>query len=70
MLLRAMEEWPVDLSRSFMIGDKDSDMEAAEAADIPVKRLFLGGDIEAAILKLPLPSSARARLVPLTLQLL
>ena len=55
MLLRAMEEWPIDLSRSFMIGDKDSDMEAAEAADIPVKRLFLGGDIEAAISEIAPP---------------
>lgn len=55
MLLRAMEEWPIDLSRSFMIGDKNSDMGAADAAGVPVKRLFLGGDIEAAMAEIAPP---------------
>lgn len=50
MLLQAMREWPVDLGRSFMIGDKDSDLAAAEAAGVPTRRLFReGGDIELAI---------------------
>jgi D-glycero-D-manno-heptose 1,7-bisphosphate phosphatase len=49
MMLQAMNEWPVDLSRSFMIGDKDTDMQAAEAAGIPARRLFLGGSIESAM---------------------
>lgn len=49
MMLQAMNEWPVDLSRSFMIGDKDTDMQAAEAAGIPARRLFLSGNIETAI---------------------
>ena len=49
MLLRAMEEWPVDLARSFMIGDKETDMQAADAAGVPNKRLFIEGDVEAAM---------------------
>ncbi len=49
MMLQAMNEWPVDLSRSFMIGDKETDMQAAEAAGIPARRLFLGGSIESAM---------------------
>lgn len=49
MMLQAMDEWPVDLSRSFMIGDKETDMQAAEAAGIPGRRLFLGGNIELAM---------------------
>ena len=39
MLLQAMREWPVDRSRSFMIGDKDIDVEAAERAGIRGFRL-------------------------------
>ena len=57
MLLRAMEEWPVDLSRSFMIGDKQTDMQAAEAAGVPASRLFLQGDIEAAMAEIAPPIS-------------
>ena len=34
MLLRAMEEWSIDPGASFLIGDKDSDMEAARRAGI------------------------------------
>ena len=49
MLLRAMEERPIDLSRSFMIGDKETDMQAADAAGVPNKRLFIEGDVEAAM---------------------
>ena len=48
MLLRAMEEWPVDLSRSFMIGDKQSDIQAGDAAGVPTLKLFLEGDIRGA----------------------
>ena len=56
MLLQAMKEWPVDLSRSFMIGDKETDMAAAEAAGVPTRRLFHeGGDIEAAIREIAPP---------------
>jgi len=35
MLLRAMREWDVERTGSFMIGDKASDMEAAARAGIP-----------------------------------
>jgi D-glycero-D-manno-heptose 1,7-bisphosphate phosphatase len=35
MLLRAMREWPIRREGSFMIGDKQSDVDAAERAGIP-----------------------------------
>ncbi|MDP3747964.1 MAG: HAD family hydrolase [Phenylobacterium sp.] len=34
MILRALREWPVDVGRSIMVGDKDADMEAARRAGI------------------------------------
>ena len=34
MLEQAAREWPVDLGRSFLIGDKDADMAAAAAFKI------------------------------------
>lgn len=34
MLEQAAREWPIDLARSFMIGDKDDDMAAAAAFGI------------------------------------
>lgn len=34
LLLQAIAEWPVELGRSFMVGDKDTDMEAAAAAGV------------------------------------
>lgn len=34
MLLRAMAEWPINAAASFLIGDKDSDVEAARQAGI------------------------------------
>ncbi|MEL0114126.1 MAG: HAD-IIIA family hydrolase, partial [Rickettsiales bacterium] len=49
MLLRAMQEWPVDLSWSFMIGDKDTDIQAGIAAEVPKQRLFLDGNIAQAL---------------------
>lgn len=48
MLRRAMAEWPVDPGRSFLIGDKDSDVEAARGAGIP-GHLYDGGDLDAAV---------------------
>lgn len=48
MLLRAMEEWPCEPGKSFLIGDKDRDLEAARRAGIP-GNLFQGGNLLAFI---------------------
>lgn len=42
MLLQAASEHDIDLSRSLMVGDKQSDMQAAKAAGIPI-RIFIPG---------------------------
>jgi D-glycero-D-manno-heptose 1,7-bisphosphate phosphatase len=46
MLLRAMADLALDPARSFMIGDKASDLEAARRAGVK-GALFSGGDLDA-----------------------
>ncbi len=48
MLLRAMREWPVDRARSFLIGDQESDIEAARRAGLS-GILYTGGDLRVSI---------------------
>lgn len=44
MLLDLIDKWPVELSGSFLIGDKDSDLRAAKAVGIN-GYLFEGGNL-------------------------
>lgn len=44
MVLQAIAEWEPDVARSFMLGDKDSDVAAAEAAGVR-GILYTGGDL-------------------------
>jgi D,D-heptose 1,7-bisphosphate phosphatase len=44
MLLDLMEKWPVDASRSVLIGDQSTDIEAASAAGLKGLR-FMGDDL-------------------------
>jgi D,D-heptose 1,7-bisphosphate phosphatase len=58
MLLRAMQHLRIDRSRSFLIGDRTSDIEAAVAANLAFSHLYEGGDMTAIVTKL---MGARAR---------
>ena len=60
MLLRAKEAWPIDWSRSFLIGDRDSDMAAAAAAGV-AGHPFQGGDLLAFLLSSVLTRSTPTR---------
>jgi D,D-heptose 1,7-bisphosphate phosphatase len=59
MILDLLSNWPVDQSRSFLIGDKLSDLEAAKAAGI-AGHLYQGGELVALISEL-IASSSGAR---------
>lgn len=48
MLLRAMADWPIDKARSWLVGDKDTDIEAAARAGVR-GHLFHGGNLDALI---------------------
>ena len=44
MILDIIEKWPVDNLKSFLIGDRQSDIKSAKAANIQ-GFLFNGGDL-------------------------
>jgi len=48
MILDILARWPVDPSKSFLVGDRDSDLEAAAAASIDAY-LYSGGDLHALV---------------------
>lgn len=54
MITRAFGEWPIDKSRSFLIGDRDSDIEAARRAGIR-GHFYEGGDLAALVRQLISP---------------
>ena len=48
MLLRALADWPIDKVGSWLIGDKDTDVEAAARAGVR-GHLFPGGNLDALV---------------------
>jgi D-glycero-D-manno-heptose 1,7-bisphosphate phosphatase len=47
MLLDLIQHWPVREEQSFLVGDKRSDIEAAERINMPAYR-FEGGNLDIA----------------------
>jgi D-glycero-D-manno-heptose 1,7-bisphosphate phosphatase len=58
MILDLMQHWPVRREGSFVVGDRGSDIEAAQAAGLP-GFLFTGGDLDAFIGDVMAQTSAR-----------
>lgn len=46
MILRALADWPIDRDRSLLVGDKESDLEAADRAGVRAYH-FQGDDLAA-----------------------
>ncbi len=53
MIQQALKEWEIDLEKSFLIGDKPSDLEAAKACHLK-GFLFEGGNLLQFVQSLPL----------------
>lgn len=53
MILQACQDFSIDLSRSVLIGDRASDMQAAENAKVARKILFKGEDFASEVLLVP-----------------
>jgi D-glycero-D-manno-heptose 1,7-bisphosphate phosphatase len=53
-----MQHWPVRHEGSFVIGDRPTDIEAAEAVGLP-GFLFAGGDLDAFVADVISQTSAR-----------
>jgi D-glycero-D-manno-heptose 1,7-bisphosphate phosphatase len=58
MILDLMQHWPVRREGSFVIGDRPTDIEAAEAAGLP-GFLFAGGDLDAFVADVMVQTSVR-----------
>ncbi|WP_029583481.1 HAD-IIIA family hydrolase [Bradyrhizobium sp. URHD0069] len=58
MILDLMEHWPVRREGSFVIGDRPTDIEAAEAVGLP-GFLFAGGDLDAFVANVITQTNAR-----------
>ena len=58
MILDLMAHWPVRREGSFVIGDRPSDIDAAEAAGLP-GFLFAGGDLDAFVANIMAQTSVR-----------